>query len=63
MASLVRHHGLALSEPMAFGLAAALSFAYLPFIRVGGLPLIAYRMPPRFIIRGLHSSLGLGMRF
>ena len=63
MASLVRHHGLALSEPMAFGLASALSFAYLPFIRVGGLPLIAYRMPPRFIIRGLHASLGLGMRF
>src|SRR5947207_14300987 len=63
MASLVRHHGLSLSEPMAFGLASALSFAYLPFIRVGGLPLIAYRMPPRFIIRGLHSSLGLGMRF
>jgi hypothetical protein len=63
MASLVRHHGLALSEPMAFGLASALSFAYLPFIRVGGLPLIAYRMPPRFIIRGLHSTLGLGMRF
>jgi hypothetical protein len=63
MASLVRHHGLALSEPMAFGLASALSFAYLPFIRIGGLPLIAYRMPPRFIIRGLHASLGLGMRF
>jgi hypothetical protein len=63
MASLVRHHGLALSEPMAFGLASALSFAYLPFIRVGGLPLVAYRMPPRFIIRGLHATLGLGMRF
>jgi hypothetical protein len=63
MASLVRNEGLALSEPMAFGLASALSFAYLPFIRVGGQPLIAYRMPPRFIIRGLHSSLGLGMRF
>jgi hypothetical protein len=63
MASMVRHQGLALSEPMAFGLASALSFAYLPFIRVGGLPLVAYRMPPRFIIRGLHASLGLGMRF
>ena len=63
MASLVRHHGLPLSEAMAFGLASALSFAYLPFIRVGGQPLVAYRMPPRFIIRGLHASLGLGMRF
>jgi len=63
MASLVRHQGLSLSEPMAFGLASALSFAYLPFVRVGGLPLVAYRMPPRFIIRRLHASLGLGMRF
>jgi hypothetical protein len=63
MASLVRHQGLPISEAMAFGLSSALSFAYLPFIRVGGLPLVAYRMPPRFIIRGLHASLGLGMRF
>src|SRR4051812_20985378 len=63
MASLVRHQGLPISEAMAFGLSSALPFASLPFIRVGGLPLVAYRMPPRFIIRGLHASLGLGMRF
>ncbi len=63
MAALVRHHGLPLSEAMAFGLASALCFAYLPFIRINGLPLIAYRMPPRAIIKGLHRSLGLGMRF
>ena len=36
MASLVRHQGLPLSEPMAFGLSSALSFAYLPFIRGEG---------------------------
>lgn len=63
MASLVRHYGLPLSEPMAFGLASALSFAYLPFIRLSGLPLVAYRMPPRFIIKGLSKPLGLAMRF
>jgi hypothetical protein len=63
MAALVRHSGLPMSEAMAFGLASTLSFAYLPFIRINGLPLIAYRMPPRFIIKGLHRGLGLGMRF
>ena len=63
MSALVRHSGLPMSEAMAFGLASTLSFAYLPFIRINGLPLIAYRMPPRFIIKGLHRGLGLGMRF
>lgn len=53
MASLLSHHGAAMSEAMAFGLSAALSFAYLPFVRLTGLPLIAYRMPPRAIIKGL----------
>ena len=63
MSSLLRHHGLPVSEPMAFGLASALAFAYLPCIRVNGLPLIAYRMPPRAIVKGLDRKLGLGMRF
>jgi hypothetical protein len=63
MSSLLRHHGLALSEPMAFGLASALAFAYLPFIRLNGLPLIAYRMPPGAIVRALDRGLALGMRY
>ena len=62
MSAIVRHYGLALSEPMALGLSSALSFAYLPFIKLGGLPLVAYRMPPRAIIRGLQKPLGLAMR-
>ena len=63
MASLLRHHGLPVSEAMAFGLSSALCFAWLPFMRVNGLPLVAYRMLPGAIIKGLHRSLGLGMRF
>ena len=63
MASMLRHHGLPLSEPMAFGLASALSFAYLPIIKINGLPLVAYRMPPKFIVKGLQKPLGLKMRF
>jgi uncharacterized protein DUF4872/butirosin biosynthesis protein H-like len=63
MSSLLRHHGLPISEAMAFGLASAVAFAYLPCIRINGLPLIAYRMPPRAIVKGLHRRLHLGMRF
>jgi hypothetical protein len=63
MAALARHHGVPLSEPMAFGLASALSFAYLPFIRISGQPLIAYRMPPKSIVKGLQDPLRLAMRF
>ncbi len=57
ISSLLRHEGVEISEAMAFGLSAALSFAYLPFIKLGGLPLIAYRMPPRWIIKGLAKPL------
>jgi hypothetical protein len=57
ISSLLRHEGVAISEAMAFGLSSSLSFAYLPFIKLGGLPLIAYRMPPRFIIKGLAKPL------
>lgn len=63
MSSMLRHLGLPISEPMAFGLSSALSFAYLPIIKINGLPLVAYRMPPKFIIKGLQKPLGLKMRF
>lgn len=62
MSSLLRYHGQEISEPMAFGLAAALAFVYLPFVKVGGFPLFAYRMPPGAIIRGLRKRLGLRMQ-
>lgn len=63
MSSLLTHHGLPMSEPMAFGLASALSFALIPFVKLSGLPLIAYRMPPRAIIKGLQKPLGMRMHF
>ncbi|MFT4174530.1 MAG: BtrH N-terminal domain-containing protein [Rhodocyclaceae bacterium] len=63
ISGLLRHHGVAISEAMAFGLSSALSFAYLPFIRLHGLPLVAYRMPPRAIIKGLARPFGARFRF
>ena len=62
MSALMTHGGLPMSEPMAFGLAATLSFALIPLVKLSGLPLIAYRMPPGFIIRGVRKRLGLRMR-
>ena len=59
VSSLLTHHGLSLSEPMVFGLAGGITFAYLPFIKINGMPLMSYRMPPRSIIRGVQRRLGI----
>jgi hypothetical protein len=62
MSTMLTHAGLPVSEPMAFGLSSALAFALIPFIKISGQPLIAYRMPPGAIIRGLRRRLGLPLR-
>ncbi|GAB1259176.1 BtrH N-terminal domain-containing protein [Aurantivibrio plasticivorans] len=62
-AGLSSHYGLPLSEPMAFGLAGALTFAYIPFIKLFGMPMIAYRMPPKAIIKGLQKRTGIKFEF
>jgi uncharacterized protein DUF4872/butirosin biosynthesis protein H-like len=63
ISALLRHHGVPMSESLAFGLSAGMSFAYLPFIKLSGLPLIAYRMPPRAIIKGLLAPLAARFSF
>lgn len=62
MSSMLRHYGLNLSEPMVFGLSNALTFAYLPFLKLGGMPLIAYRSIPKSIIKTLQKNLKLKMK-
>jgi hypothetical protein len=44
---------------MAFGLSSSLIFAYLPMLKMAGQPLIAYRMLPGSILRGVGRSLGV----
>lgn len=63
ISALLRHSGLGISEPMALGISGALTFAYIPIIKLGGLPLIAYRSPPGSIVRGLTKRLGIRMHF
>ena len=58
--SLLRHHGLEISEPMVFGLASGMMFAFLPFVKMtGGMPVIAYRSIPKSIIGGIQRRLGV----
>jgi Domain of unknown function (DUF4872)/Butirosin biosynthesis protein H, N-terminal len=62
-ASLLTHHGAAISEAMAFGLSSAMAFAYLPFVKFAGFPLIAYRMPPKHILKGMVKPFKMRFHF
>jgi len=59
VSSLLTYAGFPISEAMAFGIGNGLTFAYLPFIKIDGMPLVAYRMPPKSIIKTVKNRLGL----
>jgi hypothetical protein len=61
--SMLTHHGVPLTEAMAFGLSAAMAFAYLPFVKFAGFPLIAFRMPPRAILKGMVKPFRMRFHF
>ncbi len=61
ISALLRDKNAPISEAMALGISSGLTFAYLPFVKLGGMPLIAYRMPPRNIISRLTKRLGITM--
>jgi hypothetical protein len=61
--SMLTHHGAVISEAMAFGLSAAMAFAYLPFVKFAGFPLIAYRMPPKHILKGMVKPFKMRFHF
>jgi hypothetical protein len=59
MSSLLKHNGLELSEPMVFGLSGAICFAYLPFLKMGNMPVVSYRMFPGHIVKNFPKRLGV----
>jgi hypothetical protein len=63
MAALLRSRGLDLSEPMVFGIGGGLFFVHIPFVKLGGMPLTAYRSAPRAIIKNLAKRLKVRMRY
>ncbi|MCG8382149.1 MAG: BtrH N-terminal domain-containing protein [Gammaproteobacteria bacterium] len=62
ISSLLRNQGCDLSEPMVFGLSGALNFAYLPFVKVAGMPLVAYRSLPKSIIKNIEKRLHIPIK-
>lgn len=62
VAALLTHYGLAISEPLVFGISGGLTFAYIPFIKITNLPIISYRMFPHAIINGIQKRLGIRFR-
>lgn len=61
--SMLTYHGVPISEAMAFGLSSAMAFAYLPFVKFAGFPLIAYRMPPKYILKGMVKPFKMRFHF
>lgn len=59
---LLSSYGMKISEPMAFGITSSLSFAYIPFVKINGLPLIAYRELPKNIINKISKVLGIKIK-
>ena len=62
MSSLLSYHGLKISEPMVFGISGAINFAYIPFVKMGGMPLVAYRSLPKAIIKSIKKNLKIKMK-
>ena len=56
--NLLGHHGLEISEAMAFGVGSGLFFGYLPFIRINKLPLTTYRCEVGGIFKRVARRLG-----
>ena len=59
VSNLLRFHGLEFDEPMVFGIGSGLFFSYLPFIRVNGIPVAAYRIWPGQIFKRFSDRIGI----
>ena len=58
MSTLLKYHGHNLDEAMIFGIAHALTFVWMPLIKLNGMPLVSYRTAPRSIIKNTCKALG-----
>lgn len=59
ISTLLRYHGISLSEPMIFGLASGLFFVHMPFIKMGGMPVTAFRTFPGVLFKRITKSFGI----
>jgi hypothetical protein len=62
ISSLLNYHGLKLSEAMIFGIGSGYFFAYMPFVKVNGIPLASFRPVPGMIFAKAAKRLGITMK-
>src|SRR5690606_30522091 len=61
-ANLLTNKGLAISEPMVFGIGSGLFYVYLPFLKVNHAPGLSYRPAPGWIFNRLAKRLGIKIK-
>lgn len=59
--NLLRHYGINISEPMAFGIGAGLFFAHVPFLKVSGVPATTFRTWPGAVFKRVAQRLHVTM--
>ncbi len=57
--NLLRHEGIDISEPMAFGIGAGLFFGHLPLLKINGVPGTTYRIWPGAIFKRVAERLNV----
>jgi hypothetical protein len=57
--NLLRFQGFDISEAMAFGISSGIFFAYLPFLKLNGLPVTTFRPLPGMIFKRAAGALGI----
>ena len=59
ISTMLRFYGIELSEPMAFGLASGLFFAHIPYIKMQGMPVTAFRTLPGSLFKRIMKLYGI----
>ena len=57
--NLLRHEGVDITEPLAFGIGAGLFFAHIPFVKVSGTPGSTFRTWPGAIFKRVAQRLNV----
>ena len=59
--NLLKFHDIKLSEPIIFGIGSGLFFAYMPFLKMNGIPVTSFRPLPGLIFKRATKRLGINV--
>ncbi len=59
VSNLLNFYGIRMSEPLVYGIGSGLFFAYMPFKKIGGIPVSSFRPLPGVIFRRVTNKLNI----